>query len=218
MGGRKKQRTEEEEPDIVQQTPRGKKIRHRTRSGGGEGISKKGGGGRGGKWQGTDTELKLGAVGLFRPSSTHTQWPCTALHAPPPGPMLSSCSESHNRSPRIPATVPPLSLRKRGLEKPWGHKTGSLPRTSMRMLLSMPLATNLSSAPCRLTGTERMVRVWRVPSRRITYTLLAFRTRPSRNHSPDEAVVRSTEKVTSPPSTASTAFRGVFTASWGAVE
>ena len=88
----------------------------------------------------------------------------------------------------------------------------------MRMLLSMPLATNLSSAPCRLTGTERMVRVWRVPSRCMTYTLLAFGTRPSRNHSPEEAVVRSTEKVTSPPSTASTAFRGVFTASWGAAE
>ena len=77
----KRQRTEEEEPDIMQQTPRGKKRRHRTRSGGGEGISKKGGGERGGKWRGTDTEPKLR---LFRPSSTHTlARPCTPHHLAP---------------------------------------------------------------------------------------------------------------------------------------
>ena len=65
----------------MQQTPRGKKRRHRTRSGGGEGISKKGGGERGGKWRGTDTEPKLR---LFRPSSTHTlARPCTPHHLAP---------------------------------------------------------------------------------------------------------------------------------------
>lgn len=106
-----------------------------------------------------------------------------------------------------------------GLREAQGSRAGvPLPRTSMRMLLSMPLATNLSSAPCRLAGTERMVTVCRVPSQRITYTLLAFKACPSRNHSPAEAEVRSTEKVTSLPSTASTAFRGVFTASWGTTE
>lgn len=86
----------------------------------------------------------------------------------------------------------------------------------MQILLSMPLATNLSSAPWKLAGTERMVRVCRVPSQWIMYMLLDFRACPSKNHSPTEAKVRSTEKVTSLPSTASTAFRGVFTASWGA--
>lgn len=62
-----------------------------------------------------------------------------------------------------------------------------------------------------------MVSMWQVPSQRISNTLLAFRACPSRNHSPAEATVRSTEKVTSPPSTACTAFSGVLMASWGAV-
>lgn len=139
----------------------------------------------------------------------------------------------HYRAPLIGATYPAAHLHSPGalgprdhnlpqphppekteLREAWGSLAGvPLPRTSMRMLLSMPLATNLSSAPCRLAGTERIVTVCRVPSRRITYTLLAFRDCPFRNHSPTEAKVRSTEKVTSLPSTASTAFRGVFTAS-----
>lgn len=70
-GGRKCQRTEEEEPDIGERTPRGKKRRHRTRRGVEEGINKRGRGEeREAAWA-QITELKLGAVGLFRLSSTH---------------------------------------------------------------------------------------------------------------------------------------------------
>lgn len=97
-----------------------------------------------------------------------------------------------------------------------GLRASDLPWTSIRMLLSMPSARNFSCAPCKLAGTSRMVSVCRVRSQQMTYTLLAFRAFPSRNHLPSEATVRSTEKVTSPPSTALTAFRGVFTASLGA--
>lgn len=99
-GSKKQQRTEEEEPDIVEQTPRqekktqDKKRRRRNQQ---EGRRAEGR-----EVAGTDTERKLGAVRLFRPSSAHTQWPCTALPAPPPGPTLSSCSESHSRSPGDP--------------------------------------------------------------------------------------------------------------------
>lgn len=126
--------------------------------------------------------------------------------------MQSACPL---KIPRAACPLPPPE--ETGPKRPGGCSQVLLPRTSMRMLLSMPSATNLSSAPCRLAGTERMVSVCRVPSQRTTYTLLACRACPSRNHLPAEVEVRSTEKVTSPPSTASTAFRGVFTASWGTV-